>query len=592
MNPVAELLTGWTQKEAAGKLLDDILTIVNEKTGEKVENPAKRVLQEGVTEINHNVLLKNGVKIHIDGSAAPLKDDRGSITGIVIVLRDITERTRVERELAERKQKEEALRERQRQLDNLLTNVNAIVLEGDSSQITFVAGQIEELLGYSRKQWFSHPEGALGFWKTHLHPEDYNKVVPYWTEPVCEGQNHTCEYRMIATDGREVWFHDNVTVKIQEDQVRVRSVMVDITERKKAEEELMQLSTAVKMSSDSIVITDIKGTIIDANEAALNMYCTKREDLIGKSFIDVVAPEDSKKIQASVEEVLQKGFCENHEYDLITEDGTRITVETNMALMKTAEGTPQGVVGISRDITNRKRAEREMKKKLMRYNLEEGNMYVVKEHTPCQSVEAFQDLLTVGYPGVAISRTPKREFESRIGQEISYLWIAEKGDNYGIPPELKEIQSKIEMLAKATAIFIDRLDYLLSKTNFRKILSFVQTLREIAYLKDHVVILSVDPFTLGQKELRQIEKEALPVEPLYKAKLSEELFEVLKTVFEQNLKGVNPSHAKVGQQIGASKPTTRKRIRTLINYGYLEESKKGRSKVVCLTEKGRILFLK
>ncbi len=606
MNPVAEALTGWTQK-AVGKPLDDVLTLIREETGEQVENPAKRVLRKGgIKATGRNVLKRNGVTLHVDGSAAPLKDDKGNTTGAVVVLRDITARTRVEqalkkteklyeagqRELEERRQREEELREKQKQLDDLLTNVNAIVLEGDDTQILFVAGQVEDLLGYSRNQWVSHKEGALGFWRDHVHPDDHWAVL-HRDNAVREGLNYTVEYQMIAADGHTIWVQDSTTVEIQKELTCVRSVMVDITKRKTQEEELLQLSAAVKMSSDSIIITDMEENITDANEAALTMYrARKREDFIGKKVRDIVAPEDYKRVAITAEELLKKGYGETQEYDIITNDSTRITLEANIALIKAADGTPKGSVSICRDITERKKAEREMKKKLMRYNLEEGTMYLAKERTPCTSVEAFQDLLIVGYPGLVISRTPKREFITKCEQEFDHLWIAEKGGQYGMPPALKDIGQTIETLPKATAVFIDRLDYLRSKTRFEKILSFVQRLRETAYLKNHVVILSVDPSVLDMRELRQIEKETAAIEPWYKTKLPEELFNTLKVIYEQNTKGVNPSYTMVGYHIGASKPTIRKRIRTLMSYGYVTESKKGRSKVVSLTEKGRTLFLK
>jgi len=58
MNPVAETLTGWNQKDAVGRPLDDILTIVDEETGRKIENPAQRVLQGIAQEIDHKMLTK------------------------------------------------------------------------------------------------------------------------------------------------------------------------------------------------------------------------------------------------------------------------------------------------------------------------------------------------------------------------------------------------------------------------------------------------------------------------------------------------------------------------------------------------------
>jgi PAS domain S-box-containing protein len=603
MNPVAELLTGWTHTTALGTPLDDVLTLICEETGEQLENPALWALRKGDIETTgRSVLVKEGIKQYVDGSAAPIKDGN-TVTGAVVVLRDITAHTHMEnalkkteklykagqRELEERKKREKELRIKQHQLDELLTNVNAIVLEGDDTQILFVAGNVEALLGYSKNQWVSHPEGALGFWKDNIHPDD-NSIIQQRDNAVQTCTDCTLEYRMIAADRHDVWVQDSTTITCKKDFVRVRSVMVDITERKTQEEELLQLSAAVKMSSDSIIITDIKGNITGANEAALAMYCAqKREDFIGKRVKDVVAPEDHKKVAINTKEVLKKGYYHTQEYDIITNDGDRVTLETNMMLIKTAEGTPKGIVSISRDITERKKAEREIKKKLMRYDLEEGTMYLAKERNPCTSVEAFQDLLTVGYPGLVISRTPKEEFTAN-GGHYDHVWIAEKGQK-GIPLQLQDIESTIEQLTKATAIFIDRLDYLRSKTTAEKTLSFVQRLREIAYLKNHVIVLSVDPSIMDTLELRQIEKETAAIEPLYKTKLPEELFNTLKVIYEQNTKGVNPSYTLVGQHIGASKPTTRRRIRVLMSYGYVTASKKGRSKVVSLTEKGRALFL-
>ena len=455
----------------------------------------------------------------------------------------------------------------------------------------FFHGAVEDITGYTEDDFLA----GTPRWNQIIHPDDWpslaESVKNIKTDPYYSTNR---EYRIIRKDNSIRWVQEFIQNVCDDSQnpVCVQGMIYDITENKKTQEELTQLHTAVRMSTDSIIITDIDGNITDANEAAVSIYRTlRREEVIGRNIMDIVVPEDRKRVSASVEEALQKGYAGNREYDFIAEDGTRITVETNMALIKTAEGTPIGIVSISRDITERKKAEREMKKKLMKYDLKEGTVHLVKEHMPSKSVEAFKDLLTVGYPGLAISRTPKGGFAGRVEEKFRHLWIAEKGGKDSILPDLDEIRQTIEALTKPTAVFIDRLDYLLSKTGFEKILFFIQNLREIAYIKSHVVIISLDHTILKNNELKQIEKETERVEPLYKTKLPEELIEVVKVVYTYNVKGVTPSYAKVGQEIGASKPTTRKRIRSLIGYGYLRESKMGRKKVLTLTEKGKILFL-
>ncbi|HOI15579.1 MAG TPA: PAS domain-containing protein [Geobacteraceae bacterium] len=101
MNAVAEGLMGWTSEEVLGKKLVDVFTIINRDTRRAVENPVTRVLREGavVGLANHTLLIsRSGKEIPIDDSAAPIKDGKGNMIGVVLVFRDITERDRVERE--------------------------------------------------------------------------------------------------------------------------------------------------------------------------------------------------------------------------------------------------------------------------------------------------------------------------------------------------------------------------------------------------------------------------------------------------------------------------------------------------------------
>jgi PAS domain S-box-containing protein len=101
MNPVSERLTGWKQEDAAGKPLTDVFKIINGETGEEIENPVIRILNEGVVvDLADQTMLiaKDGAKIPIDDSFAPIKNDKGGIIGTVLAFRDITERKHAEEE--------------------------------------------------------------------------------------------------------------------------------------------------------------------------------------------------------------------------------------------------------------------------------------------------------------------------------------------------------------------------------------------------------------------------------------------------------------------------------------------------------------
>jgi len=99
MNPVAEALTGWPQHEAMGRPLPEVFRIINEETRQTVEDPAGKVLRLGIQVglANHTVLLrKGGGEVPIDDCGSPILSDEGSITGAVLVFRDLSPRQRAE----------------------------------------------------------------------------------------------------------------------------------------------------------------------------------------------------------------------------------------------------------------------------------------------------------------------------------------------------------------------------------------------------------------------------------------------------------------------------------------------------------------
>jgi predicted transcriptional regulator len=166
---------------------------------------------------------------------------------------------------------------------------------------------------------------------------------------------------------------------------------------------------------------------------------------------------------------------------------------------------------------------------------------------------------------------------------------AEENDG-SMRPDLGLLCRWIEALGRNQAILIDRLDYLIAQNDIAKTLHFVHRLREIAYMKGHVIIISLDPGTLGPMELRGFEKEALEIQTRTSNGLPGDMMETLKYVYQQNVVGVKPTMTGLCTELRLSRPTARKRIRMLVRTGHLLLSARGRTKVLELTEKGRRAF--
>ncbi|MBI0583146.1 MAG: PAS domain S-box protein [Methanomassiliicoccus sp.] len=102
LNGVAEELTGWSQKDAMSRPLEEVFNIINEVTGERCENPVEKVLRLGrvVGLANHTVLIsRDGSRRLLGDSGSPIRDEDGSIIGVVLVFRDVTGEQRMEAEM-------------------------------------------------------------------------------------------------------------------------------------------------------------------------------------------------------------------------------------------------------------------------------------------------------------------------------------------------------------------------------------------------------------------------------------------------------------------------------------------------------------
>jgi len=104
MNPAAEALTGWARQDALDRDVMEVFQIIYEDTGLPVESPGKKALREGVvTSLAHHTLLtvQGGTGIPVSGSAAPIRDGSGNVTGVVWVLHDNTEHQQAQQALQE-----------------------------------------------------------------------------------------------------------------------------------------------------------------------------------------------------------------------------------------------------------------------------------------------------------------------------------------------------------------------------------------------------------------------------------------------------------------------------------------------------------
>ncbi len=221
LNPVAVKLTGWNPEEAAGKLLDDMFHIIHEQTRQPVENPVCKVLEKGVVVglANHTVLIsKDGTEYPIDDSGAPIRGEDGTIAGVVLVFRDVTEARK-------------AMQTRMHMAAIVESSEDAIIGISLTGNVLSWNKGAERLYGYASEEIVGKP-------LTVLIPENHPDELPEILEQIGRGEMiEHFETERIRKDGGRIDVSLTVSpIKNTEGKVVGASKIArDITARKEAE---------------------------------------------------------------------------------------------------------------------------------------------------------------------------------------------------------------------------------------------------------------------------------------------------------------------------------------------------------------------
>jgi len=284
LNAVAETLTGWTQLEAAGQPLGQILAIMNAHTRLPVTNPAEQALADGtvVGLANHTILVaRDGTERPIADCAAPIRTTGDALSGAVLVFRDVTEQYAAEEALHRERT---VLRTLIDSLPDAIWTKDALArfVVGNRAHIELVrAGSEAEVAGKTGFE-LHPPELAGAYHEDDLRVLDHGETVLNREELIRD-----------AT-GRERWYL--VTKTPLRDRagnvIGLVGIARNIQERKEAEEELRsgrELLRAVMGSvPDAVITTDERGIVRSANTAAERMFGSSAGVLTGRDVRELV----------------------------------------------------------------------------------------------------------------------------------------------------------------------------------------------------------------------------------------------------------------------------------------------------------------
>ena len=357
---------------------------------EVMKGEERRVVEETVTVAGRVVVLES-VK-------TPHRAQTGEVIGLIGVSRDITARKRAERdlrtahdeledrveertgdlieamrkmeaEIAERKRAENRLKESERRFRAIfdqafefvgLLTPDGTVVEANRTALDFVGAELSEVVGRP-------------FWET-----------PWW-EPFAADQGRLRQGIEEAAEGRLVRFEtqhrsadgevravDFSLTPVNDESGRVVLLIPegrDITERKQMEDNLRQMSKVFTETVDPIFIKDLAGTVIDMNRAAERQYGWSREELLGQPIKMTVPREWHWREEELMERCKRGERIQNAEALRMRKSGESFPVLISMSLLTDEAGQPFAVAKMSKDISDLKQAETELRESEERHRL-------------------------------------------------------------------------------------------------------------------------------------------------------------------------------------------------------------------------------
>jgi PAS domain S-box-containing protein len=287
-------------------------------------------------------------------------------------------------DVTERRRAEQRLREAEERYRTLVERVPAVTYVWDASHpdgrpMRYVSPQIEPLLGVEPEEWTRDATG----WSRNVHPDDLARVKREWNGARERAVAFRAEYRIVRGDGSVAWVRDEAVPVGSDDEgmPTYQGVLLDITERKRAEERVREAEeryrTLVEQLPAITYIEDASGrtTYISPQIETMLGFAPSEWVSSGDIWARQLHPDDRERVLAADAEPYSPGQVFMVDYRIFAKDGRLVWLHNEAVPVLGPDGTPTAWQGVVLDITAQKDAESHLREAEERYR-------AIVEHIP------------------------------------------------------------------------------------------------------------------------------------------------------------------------------------------------------------------
>jgi PAS domain S-box-containing protein len=354
-NQGAESTCGWRAEEVIGRNIVDVTPA--EMSRAQAEEIGASLGDGKPWAGEFPVQRRSGERFPALVTDVPVRDASGTLVAIVGVSADLTEQRAVE----------DALRASEARYRTLCEAAPVGVFQTDGTgAVTYTNRRMLALWGaVEEHELLGHQ------WLGRVCREERDRMGAAWTAAIDASQGFEHEYRLALPDGEVRCVRGQATA-LHDDSGRLIGTVgtvEDITERRRTEEILRGQATTFALLNDGVILADVDGNVVDWNPAAARIFGYARGEMLGRSAQLLYANDTAAEQHATIAASMKSSGQWEGEVRIKRPDGTDGICETRVVLLRNAEGEPIGGIGVNRDVTERKRAERALHESQERYRL-------------------------------------------------------------------------------------------------------------------------------------------------------------------------------------------------------------------------------